>query len=69
MQAILAQWEAFAACMPAATNMTPMGLRDHAQQILEAVVKDLSTSQARDAQSAKSMHGSSNRETWSCTQK
>jgi signal transduction histidine kinase len=57
MQAILAQWEAFAACMPAATNMTPMGLRDHAQQILEAVVKDLSTSQARDAQSAKSMGG------------
>lgn len=41
MHAILAQWEAFAGTrFPAATSMTPGQLRDHAQQILEAVVKD-----------------------------
>ena len=56
MQAILAQWEAFAATrMPAATGMTSLALRDHAQQILEAVVKDLSAPQTPEAQSAKSM--------------
>ena len=56
MQAILAQWEAFAGTrFPAATAMTPLALRDHAQQILEAVVKDLSTPQTLEAQSAKSM--------------
>ena len=56
MQAILAQWEAFAATrLPAATGMTPLALRDHAQHILQAVAKDLSTSQTRDAQAAKSM--------------
>lgn len=56
MQAILAQWEAFAGThFPAATAMTPPELRDHAQQILEAVVKDLSASQTPEAGSAKSM--------------
>jgi hypothetical protein len=55
MQAILTQWEAFAATLPAATSMTPLALRSHAQQILEAVVKDLSASQTQDAQAAKSM--------------
>ncbi len=56
MQAILAQWEAFASTrFPAATAMTPLALRDHAQQILEAVAKDLSASQTPAAQAAKSM--------------
>lgn len=56
MEAILAQWEAFAATLlPAATSMTSLALRDHAQQILEAVAKDLSASQSQDAQAAKSM--------------
>jgi signal transduction histidine kinase len=56
MQAILAQWEGFASSrVPAATGMTPLALRDHAEQILQAVAKDLSTSQTRDAQAAKSM--------------
>src|SRR6185437_4801684 len=32
-----------------------LGLRDHAQQILQAVVKDLQTSQTRQAQREKSM--------------
>src|SRR5512140_3366087 len=56
MQAILAQWEAFAGSrLPAAAGMTPLALRDHAQQILEAVVKDLSAPQTPEAQAAKSM--------------
>jgi signal transduction histidine kinase len=53
---ILAQWEAFAATLlPAAANMESSGLRDHAQQILHAVAKDLRTSQTREAQRNKSM--------------
>ena len=56
MESILAQWEAFAATLlPAAANMKSLALRDHAQQILEAVAKDLSTAQTREAQIEKSM--------------
>jgi signal transduction histidine kinase len=55
MEAILTQWEAFAGTLlPAAANMQSPALRDHAQQILEAVVKDLSTAQTREAQLEKS---------------
>src|SRR4029450_11075908 len=57
MERILAEWEAFAATrLPAAADMNSLGLRDHAQQILEAVAKDLTTFQGREAQLAKS-HG------------
>ncbi|MFM0174661.1 sensor histidine kinase [Paraburkholderia sediminicola] len=53
---ILAQWEAFASTLlPAAANMESSGLRDHAQQILHAVAKDLRTSQTREAQREKSL--------------
>jgi hypothetical protein len=46
MERILAQWEAFAgSLLPAAAGMQSLALRDHAQQILEAVAKDLSTAQ------------------------
>ena len=56
MEIILGQWEAFAATLlPAAANMKSLALRDHAQQILEAVAKDLSTSQTKEAQREKSM--------------
>jgi signal transduction histidine kinase len=56
MERILAKWEAFAVTrMPAATSMTSLELRDHAQQILEAIVADLSMPQTREAQAAKSM--------------
>ena len=52
---ILAEWETFAATLlPAATGMTSLALRDHAKQILEAVAKDLSTLQTKEAQSQKS---------------
>jgi signal transduction histidine kinase len=55
MEAILAEWEAFAATLlPGAAGMTSLALRDHAQHILEAVAKDLSTAQTREAQSEKS---------------
>jgi signal transduction histidine kinase len=56
MERVLAEWEAFAATLlPAATNMESLALRDHAQQILQAVAKDLSISQTADAQREKSM--------------
>jgi signal transduction histidine kinase len=55
MEAILAQWEAFAGTLlPAAAKLKPPALRDHAQQILEAIAKDLSAAQTRDAQIEKS---------------
>lgn len=54
-QAIIAEWEAFArTLLPAAAGMTSLALRDHAQQILEAVAADLQTSQTRHEQSEKS---------------
>ena len=56
MERILARWEAFAATrLPAADYMRPLELRDHAEAILEAIIVDLSTSQTRDQQAAKSM--------------
>ena len=56
MEHILAQWEAFAAThVSAAARMTPLQLRDHAREILEAVAKDLATLQTKEAQAAKSM--------------
>jgi len=55
MDTIIAHWEAFAATqVPAATRMTRLELRDHAQQILIAISKDLQTFQSRDQQSEKS---------------
>lgn len=55
METILVEWEAFAAVqLPAARHMTSRALRDHAREILEAVAKDISTPQSREAQTAKS---------------
>lgn len=55
MESILVEWEAFAATQfPASANPGQLTLRDHAQQILEAVARDLSTSQTRQAQADKS---------------
>ena len=40
IETIVVQWEAFAATLlPAAANMQSLALRDHAQQILQAVAK------------------------------
>jgi signal transduction histidine kinase len=54
--AIVAEWEAFAATrMPAAAGMTALELRDHADEILEAIAKDISTAQSEHAQHEKSV--------------
>lgn len=55
MERILEEWESFAATMlPAAAEMTPLALRDHARQIMEAVALDLQTPQTKHAQAEKS---------------
>ncbi|WP_354682980.1 HAMP domain-containing sensor histidine kinase [Cupriavidus necator] len=60
MEPILAQWETFASTMlPSAAHMDSTALRDHAQQILEAVAKDLRTSQTSEEQYEKSLGRSS----------
>ncbi|WP_218155168.1 RsbRD N-terminal domain-containing protein [Nitrosospira multiformis] len=56
MEAILVVWEAFAAAqLPAARHMKPLALHDHAREILQAVSKDISTPQSREAQTEKSL--------------
>jgi signal transduction histidine kinase len=56
IESILAQWEAFArTLLPAAGLMDSLALRDHARQILQAVVKDISTPQTQEAQREKSL--------------
>jgi signal transduction histidine kinase len=56
MESILVEWEAFAASRtPAATTMTGLELRDHAEEILLAVAKDLDTPQSDHAQHEKSL--------------
>jgi signal transduction histidine kinase len=54
MEAILLQWDAFAATTEPAKGMTKRALRDHAREILQAVAKDIDTAQSRQAQSEKS---------------
>lgn len=55
MNSIVAEWEVFAAAqLPAAAHMGSLALRDHAEQILQAVAKDILTAQTSDEQSEKS---------------
>jgi signal transduction histidine kinase len=55
LEAILIQWEAFAATLlPAAADMDSQALRDHAEQILRAVCKDLETPQNDEQREHKS---------------
>jgi len=55
VEAILVEWQAFACTLfPTASEPTQLTLRNHAQQILEAVAKDLATPQTRQAQADKS---------------
>jgi hypothetical protein len=52
---IVDEWETFArGLVPAAGAMSKAGLRDHAEQILQAVVEDLDTPQDSSEQSEKS---------------
>ncbi len=54
MEAILVQWEAFARTMPIASSLDALALRDHAEQILIAICKDIDLDQTAEAQSRKS---------------
>lgn len=55
LEAILVEWEAFAGTLyPPSRPMTPRMLRDHAAEILAAVVADLSEGQTKAQQSEKS---------------
>lgn len=55
METIVTEWEEFAATLlPAAAGLSSLSLRDHAQQILEAIARDLTTDQTREAQAEKS---------------
>jgi signal transduction histidine kinase len=55
LEAILAEWEAFAATLlPASEGMNSRALRDHAPHILQAVAADLSTAQSPQQQIDKS---------------
>jgi signal transduction histidine kinase len=56
MEAILVEWESFAASLvPNASTLSALLLRDHAQQILEAIVQDLSAPQSGNVPSEKSI--------------
>jgi signal transduction histidine kinase/CRP-like cAMP-binding protein len=55
MDDILTEWDSFAlTILPAAATMSPVSLRDHAKQILEAIAEDIQTHQTGQEQSDKS---------------
>lgn len=55
MDAILAEWEAFARTrIPAAATMTVLGLRDHAEMILRAIATDMDGAQTEAQRDTKS---------------
>jgi signal transduction histidine kinase len=55
MEAILCEWEGFAAAqLPAAVDMDSLALRDHAEQLLRAIVKDIGSPQNDEEREQKS---------------
>src|ERR1700679_2403300 len=55
MEPILREWEAFAAAqLPAAADMDSLALRDHAEQLLRAIAKDISSPQNDEEREQKS---------------
>jgi signal transduction histidine kinase len=55
LEEILTEWEAFAETLtPAADTMDVAALRDHAKQMLEAIARDIQTSQTSQEQDLKS---------------
>jgi signal transduction histidine kinase len=55
MEAILSEWETFAAAqLPAAVDMDSLALRDHAEQLLRAIVKDIGSPQNEEEREQKS---------------
>jgi signal transduction histidine kinase len=55
LEVILREWDVFAASFPAAASMSLTALRDHAREILLAVVADMQTSQTSREQKEKSL--------------
>jgi signal transduction histidine kinase len=55
--AIVDQWESFAASLPPGADMESLALRDHAEEILQAIATDLDSYQSREAQLTKSLGG------------
>ena len=59
MDRILLRWDEYARTMtPAADDMSLKALRDHAEQMLQAVALDIETPQTQDEQREKSLGGS-----------
>lgn len=55
LEAVVNAWEEFAkTILPAATLMSSVGLRDHAEQMLKTIVEDLRTPQSAKEQQSKS---------------
>lgn len=55
IEEIVAEWESFAKTVsPASATMSSLALRDHARQMLEAIAKDIKTSQSDNQQALKS---------------
>ena len=55
IEAILSEWEAFAAAqLPAAADMDSLALRDHGEQLLRAIAKDISSPQNDQERDQKS---------------
>jgi len=53
MEEILVRWEEFAGALPSAPLMSQAELRDHAEQILRAICKDLAQPQTTEARDLK----------------
>ncbi len=51
---IISEWEAFARTLPAAQNMNRIALRDHSQEILNFIARDIESNQTASQQSKKS---------------
>lgn len=63
LEPILAEWEKFAKTLPPGIHMDVAGLRDHAREILEAIVQDMSESQSHEEQESKSKGGEGSQKT------
>ncbi|MBA3596920.1 MAG: HAMP domain-containing histidine kinase [Methylibium sp.] len=58
METILEEWERYAAGIPEAAGMDTQTLRDHAEQILQTIARDMALPQSTEQQEAKSKgHG------------
>ncbi|GAA3958049.1 hypothetical protein GCM10022278_15660 [Allohahella marinimesophila] len=54
MEAILVEWEQFTKTLPPGRHMSVIELRDHAEEILEAIAQDMSEHQSDEDQESKS---------------